>query len=212
MKRKGISLLLLVVLCSMTLAAKSYFAIREDGKKIILNDMNMTWSLAEKDSGDMSVLVVPSEPTLYSYALREGWEMCEFYLECYEGVDIENTIDILFEYHFDSPSYIHVNYTEKIGKLQRECLIKGIQYTYNYGVIKTVGKGLFDISSLYFFWEYAELLEREDDYKGALYWYQELEKLYIAKNKKCNYSFLNNSLEEIQSKIFAIQLKLSKSN
>ena len=189
----------------MALTAKSYFAIREDGKKIILDDKTMTWELEQSEPVDVSSISVPSEPDLYSYVLIENAEeMCEFYIENYEGIDVINTINVLYLYMEDTYD----------TELEKSLAMKGIQYTYNYDIFNlnsSYRNGAIryetPLSSLYFFWEYAQLLEKDKNYEEAAYWYQELARLYAEKKGGYAYSRLSNSLEEIQAKALLMNLK-----
>lgn len=193
------------------MTAKSYFAIREDGKKIILDDETMTWELEQSESLDISNINVPSEKDLYSIALRERAEMSEVYLDTYEGRNLNHTITILFNWHLSLDLSTNSFNSEETRELRKEIIMKGIQYTYQYGLIKSMEMGYpnnyaSQLSNLYFFWEYADLLENEEkDYEGALYWYMELKKLYSENNEKYRYSMLENSLDQINSKIFMME-------
>lgn len=208
MRRIFIVFLILAFGYSFLLA--NMLAIREDGRTVILKDNN-TWEL-EPRSTEISD-EIPPEQTLFRYAMQEN--LYEHYLEIYEGDNLRNTIIVCY-------NIINGNNTTRMFSMEKETLkkylLKGIQYTLEYSkifVLPHASWGSFyynlEISNLMFFWEYANILEDEQNYIEALQYYSQLKDLFIQTGEKFQYDFTDsNSCEEIDAKIYKMKL-LSKS-
>lgn len=85
----------------------------------------------------------------------------------------------------------------------------GILYTERYAKIFQITNPVLrysQVSNLWFFWEYANILEYTKKYAEALEMYSKLEKYYIETNQQFSYDLIDEGLETIQGKIYLLNL------
>lgn len=181
-------------------------AVREDGRTVILNTENNTWTL--KPLPAVSMADIPAESVLFKYAVKEN--LFKHYLERYEGIDLKNTISSFQNLQQFGNAFNEISDEERV-----EYILKGIQYTMEYGKIFTIparGAGVLWMSNLAFFWEMGELLEKKELYVEAIDYFEKLRELYVSTGEKYKFTVLEeNSLETIDGKIYKIKYLLSQS-
>lgn len=206
MRKFGFLCLWLLILGSTVFG--EMLAIREDGRNIKLNS-DYTWELVQLPK--IKSNTIPSEPQLFKYAI-EG-ELYQHYLDNYEGIDLKNTIAVYYNLAFSE----YRNFSSDETELKR-LLVKGIQYTLEYGKIFVMPLRIMtgdlsynqNVSNLMFFWQYAEILEEEGRNEEALTFYQQLKDLHVRTGEQYTFGILygEQSLEKIESKIYKINYLL----
>lgn len=156
-------------------------------------------------------LVYRNEETLYDYAFNEtsienSKLMIVQYIENYEGINIEHTINILYKYCSYCCRLFNDDYKSN--------LIKGIMYSDKYKIYK-IPTFLYinEESNLFFYYELARFFENQKNFNSALYYYEQTRELYVKYNGKYNYRDamnFDNSVKDLDGKIYGIKLILSK--
>ncbi len=203
------SFLLVVALLSigaMAVFPSALTAFTEEGVTVTLH-RDGTWEkkvveIKHKDIG------VPTERNLFSLVIRErNAELYDHYLEHYEGVNLRNTIIVLFN------KIMTMTMSMARPPAYKEALLKGVQYTYQYGVVFMLPWGAQNemVSNLYFFWELANRFEDDKKYEEALSFYEKLKDIFVETGEMYPYDcmFGENSLEEIEGKIYKMNFLMS---
>lgn len=192
----------LLVIGTATVFPGTLTAITEEGTIVTLKS-DGTWekNIIENKQEDFEVL---DEKNLFNLVLKErDLDLCRHYLEHYEGVDLRNTIIVLFN------KVMCLTMSTARPPLYREVLLKGIQYTYQYEKIFMLPWGAQKemVSNLYFFWELANTLENDEQYEEALSFYNELKEIYVEIGMSHPYAWIfgENNIEEIDGKIYKMK-------
>jgi hypothetical protein len=176
-------------------------AIDTEGRTIILHD-DGTWEVEAKTVFPM--VEIPSEKALYSMIKYDRDDaILKLYLDYYEGVDLKNTISVIYHYCFLKPN------TEEFYLWR----IRGIVHSEQYGKVFMITIGPYEneiVSNLVFYWDVAQSMEDNGNFLEALKYYELLKEYFIGTNGKYKYNVLISSLDQINTKIFKMKLLLSK--
>jgi len=200
MKKNTMVILALLFICfQMQIFANK--AIDVEGKIVLLHE-NGTWAYEERTA--VPVVQVPSEKDLYNMIKYDNDDvLLELYLDHYEGDDLKNTISVIYHYCFLKPD------TEEFDLW----VLKGIAYTAKLGSVFMITVGPFErdfVSNLFFYWNFAESMERKGRYSEALQYYEALKIRILETDGKYTYSVIDSSLDQVTTKIFKMNLLLSK--
>lgn len=199
--------ILIFVFCiSISAPIFSIPGIANNGRRVELND-DYTWAYSEPEAKPKNQNVL-EEPKLFSLAIREDKAILfDQYLEYYDSLNMNNTISIIYFYANSLNNYGLPFIAQDQDYI--ELLQKGILYTERYAkifqIINPVSK-YSRISNLWFFWEYANILEYTKKYTEALEMYSKLEKYYMETNQQFSYDIIDEGLETIQGKIYLLNL------
>jgi hypothetical protein len=201
LKRIRLSVLLVFILTLYTLPAFANKAVDTEGRTIILHD-DGSW---EVEANNITYDVqLPDEKDLYKMIKYDRDDaLLELYLEKYEGVDLKNTISVIYHFCFLKPN------TEEFDIWR----LKGIAYSQQYGKIFMITVGPYEnefVSNLVFYWDFAQSMERQGNIAEALRYYELLRGFVIATEGKYSYNVIDSSLDQLDTKIFKMKLLLSK--
>lgn len=198
-------LFLLFCFSYVAICAEPKLGVIEDGSVVLLYP-DGTWEFKYEQTDERHLSTVMPEEQLFKLAMTEGdLDVWEQYFEYYEGANISRTITGIWNYCWRGR-----------GK-NVEFLLKGVALSNAHELYYMVPfghtLGIRDpvVSNLYFFWELGEHFERQEQFEESLCWYEELRRLYVLNEGKLTYKTSGeNSLEDIDGKIYMMKLKLSK--
>jgi hypothetical protein len=198
-------LVLLLIICCSGLYAESVLAFAENGKTVLLHE-DGTW-VEKQRSQTSDTESVPSEPILFKYATTQNDDVLyEQYMQYYGGKDPKNSQIILYHQLFAN--------TYKTSEETNLKYLSAISYVYEYGKIfqipATYGASVSLVSNLFFFWNYAQILEDEKKYSEAVDYLTQLKTLFINSESKYKFNiFHENTTETIDMYIYTLKLKIS---
>lgn len=205
-------------------SAEPILAVTDEGSIVRLYE-DGTWDFKyEKSDVNYQQPVLP-EQQLYKLAMTERDEdLWVQYFEHYDGVDIHRTIAGIYNYGLvgkgfthgviDMNTGVHYDRTDEYIDL----LLKGAALSNSHELYSMLPQATVwginesgSMSNLHFFWELGYRYELKSQFEKALYWYEELRRLFILTGEKLPFQVLGEStLEVIDGKIYLMKLKLSK--
>ncbi len=200
-------LLLLFCFSYAAICSEPKLGVSEDGSVVLLHS-DGTWEFKYEQMDERNTNTVMPEEQLFKLAMIEGdLDVWEQYFEHYEGANIDRTITGIWNYCWAGRGKNVEFLLKGVALSNAHELYYMVPYGHTLGIRDPV------VSNLHFFWELGEHFERQKDFEESLRWYEELRRLYVLNGEKLTYKTKmsgENSLEDIDGKIYMMKLKLSK--